>query len=118
MMLARGFPVIAAVAVVVSAGCGGSAGSSRQETAMSGVAYVSGGPAPGIKQPLANVELRFSLKDRPVTSTLADAHGNYAVKLAPGDYEVQPISAMCPGVIPVTIPSAPTVTADIVCPIP
>lgn len=106
--------------LLTSAACSGygSTGSSQPDTRMSGTAYVAGGPPPGIRTPLAKVNLTFSIRGRLVTQISADADGNYAVKIASGEYEVQPMSAMCPRVIRITVPRTLTATADIVCPIP
>ncbi|MBO3751005.1 hypothetical protein J5X84_33450 [Streptosporangiaceae bacterium NEAU-GS5] len=102
-------PLIVA-ALFLAAGC-----ASQQ---VSGVALVAGGPAPGIRQPMAGVELRFSAGHRIVARTVADAQGRYRVELPPGDYDVQPISNMCPRVIRITVPSTAAATTDIVCAIP
>jgi hypothetical protein len=80
--------------------------SAEPVTSMVGAAYVTGGPKPGIKMPLVNGNLTFSAKGRSDRKISTDAGGSYALKIAPGDYEVRAESTMCPSVMRIIVPSA------------
>jgi hypothetical protein len=111
---------LAVALALVSAGCSSKEPSAvpQSTTNLSGSVYLAGGPSPGTKIPLANINLRFSAGGKPVTQVFADAAGSYTVELAPGNYEAHPVTANCPGLVRITVPSTPTASIDIPCPIP